>query len=134
MNRFVGCVVAAVHVRPLSVERNTPSAVPAKSVVPLAAREWMVEYVGSGVAGVQVRPSSVERNTTASSVPAKSVVPLAMSDRMLKGPTVRRRGCLVAAVQVRPPSVERKTRESVAANRVVPLLVRAQQVPCPGSP
>src|SRR5258708_271782 len=94
----------------------------------------MLEYVGSGVAAVQVRPSSVERNTTASLVPANRVAPLAMREWMLKSPTVRREGCVVAAVQVRPPSVERKTLESVAANRVVPLLVSAQQVPEPGSP
>src|SRR5258708_2145984 len=48
MLRFVGWVVAAVQVRPPSVERNTPAPlIPANRVVPLAARAAQVPSPGS---------------------------------------------------------------------------------------
>jgi hypothetical protein len=64
MAEFVGCVVAAVQERPLSVERNTPAMdVPASSVVPLPAIDETRRFVGCVVADAQVTPRSVERET-----------------------------------------------------------------------
>src|SRR5262245_1121674 len=80
MNSSVGCVAAAVQVRPPSVERNTPAPpVPANMVAPRAVREETNSSVGCVVAAVHVRPPSLERYTPLSVVPASSVVPLAVS-------------------------------------------------------
>src|SRR5512145_1923719 len=49
-----GCVASGFHVRPPSVERNTPSpSVPARKIEPLAVSEWMNEVESGVVAAAQ---------------------------------------------------------------------------------
>jgi hypothetical protein len=62
MSKFVGCVVAAVQVRPPSVERNTPEPqVPANRVVPLAVRASVEGAVAAlGLVAVLLLPQPMD--------------------------------------------------------------------------
>jgi hypothetical protein len=71
---FVIPLSTAVQLEPLSVERKTPTYVPAKTLVSFAAMEFTYGIVKP--VGVQFLPLSDERKTPLRDVPANRFVPL----------------------------------------------------------
>lgn len=104
---------------PLSVERKTPSLVPAKIFVPLIARDQTYVFVRPELAVVQLVPLFVERKIPVFQMPTNRFVP-ATAKVVIMGFGGRP---LLMAVQLAPLLVERNTPTSeMAANKFVPLI------------
>ena len=79
MIRLVKPELTCVQLLPLSVERKTPSPVPAKTLLPLTVRTAILRFVKPLLTAFQDAPLSVERYTPLLAVPAKMFMPLIAS-------------------------------------------------------
>src|SRR5688572_24508333 len=71
----------AVQMFPLSVDKNTPSFVPAKMFVPLTAKERIMVSVKPLLTAAQLLPLLEDTYTPPPQVPAKIFVPLIANDK-----------------------------------------------------
>jgi hypothetical protein len=74
-NGIVKFELTSAQLEPLLVDKKIPSLVPAKRLVPLIAKQWII--LGNLLlSNVQLIPSLIERKTLPSCVPANIFVPL----------------------------------------------------------